>query len=151
MKFLFLISLFIVADLSIAQSISDSATTTNSFSKNIELQKSNSLKTDWTIINSPFMFFPTNRLYSQSYSSHSLYTDFQMNNATNFALQPTAMLNQFQLASNWESKKKYGVFAKYLGIAQFMGVVGLAAVHISKFHAPPKGKTNLEKNKFVKP
>jgi len=80
---------------------------------------------------------------SSNPSLYSLYTDSQINTGINFELQPDIMLKRFQLVNNWEAKKKYGVFAKYLGIAQFMGVFGLAAVHISKFHAPPKGKVNM--------
>ena len=105
----------------------------------------NSLRTDWTVINSPFLFYPMNTLnssYSNNPSLYSLYTDSQINTGINFELQSDVMLKQFQLVNNWEAKKKYGVFAKYLGIAQFMGAVGLAAVHISKFHTPPKGKIN---------
>ncbi len=133
------------------QSRSDSL---NNDYNNFDILKLNSLKTDWTIINSPFMFYPMNTLnssYSNNPSLYALYTDSQINAGINFELQPDVMLNQFQLVNNWEAKKKYGVFAKYLGIAQFMGVVGLAAVHISKFHAPPKGKVDLKDSKFKKP
>ena len=95
------------------------------------------------------MFYPMNTLnssYLNNPSLYSLYTNSQINTGINFELQPDVMLNQFQLVNNWEAKKKYGVFAKYLGIAQFMGVVGLAAIHISKFHSPPKGKIKKPSN-----
>ncbi len=88
-----------------------------------------------------------NSSYSNNPSLYSLYTGSQINAGINFELQPDVMLNQFQLANNWGAKKKYGVFAKYLSIAQFMSVVGLAAVHISKFHAPPKGKISTPSNR----
>lgn len=83
---------------------------------------------------------------SNNSSLYSLYTFSQLNAGVNFDLQPDVMLDQFQLINDWEAKKKYGVFAKYLGIAQFMGAVGLAAVHISKFHTPPKGEINIPSN-----
>jgi len=119
---------------------------------NYNLIPLNSIQTDWSIINSPFLFYPINALQSSTYSSsslYSLYTDSQINSGLNIELQPDVMLNQFRITQNWESQKKYGVFAKYLGIAQFMGVVGLAAVHFSKFNPPPKGKVNL-KNDLIK-
>jgi len=89
---------------------------------------------------------------SNNPSLYSLYTDSQFNAGINYELQPDVMLKRFQLVNNWEANKKYGVFAKYLGIAQFMGAVGLAAVHISKFHTPPKGKINApsKSNMFLK-
>lgn len=81
---------------------------------------------------------------SNNTSLYSLYTDSQINAGVNFELQPDVMLKRFQLVNNWEAKKRYGVFAEYLGIAQFIGVVGLAAVHISKFHTPQKKKVKLK-------
>lgn len=126
----------------------------NSDYNNFDVFKLNSIKTDWIIINSPLLFYPINTLgssYSNTPSLYSLYTDSQINSGINFELQPDVMLSRFQLLNNWEIKKKYGVFAKYLGIAQFIGVVGLAAVHISKFHAPPKGEANLKNSKIEKP
>lgn len=121
----------------------------NSAYNKFNIQKLNSLKTDWIIINSSLLFYPENTLnssYSNNPSLYSLYTDSQINAGINFELQPDVMLKRFQLVNNWEAKKKYGMFAKYLGIAQFMGVVGLAAVHISKFHTPKKGKVNAPSN-----
>ncbi len=114
----------------------------------------NSLKTDWTIINSPLLFYPMNTLnssYSNNPSLYSLYANSQINAGVNFGLQRDVMLNQFQLVNNWEVKKKYGIFAKYLGIAQFIGAVSLAAVHISKYHISPKGKEKLKEPKIRKP
>jgi hypothetical protein len=128
----------------------DSISNSNIYSTEFDLQKLNSLKTDWNIINSPFLFYPTTPINSTT-SLYSLYAESQINSGINFELTPNVMLNQFQLANNWETKKRYGVFAKYLGIAQFMGVIGMAAVHISKFYPPPKGKIDLKKNKLVNP
>lgn len=110
------------------------------------LNKLNSLQTDWNVLTSPVTFYPSNFIQQSNpelNSLYAMYTNYQMDSGLNIA-EPNVMLNQFQLANNWEAHKKYGVFAKYLGIAQFMGVVGLAAVHISKFNTPPKGKTNLK-------
>ena len=92
-----------------------------------------------------------NSSYSNNPSLYSLYTDSQINAGINFELQSDVMLSQFQLVNNWEAKKKYGVFAKYLGIAQFIGVVGLAAVHIKKFHFPKKEKVKLKNPLIEKP
>lgn len=109
--------------------------------------KLNSLKTDWNLLTSPVSFYPSNYIQQFNPEINSLYTMFtnsQVNSGLNI-VNSNIMLNQFQLANGWETQKKYGVFAKYLGIAQFMGAVGLAAIHISKFHAPPKGKINRKK------
>jgi len=117
----------------------------DSLNSDFNILKLNSLKTDWEIVNSQLLFYPMNTLNSSSSTSsslYSLYTYSQINSGANFELQPDIMLDQFRLINNWEAKKRYWVFAKYLGIAQFMGAVGLAAVHISKFHTPPKGKFN---------
>ncbi|MCF6269887.1 MAG: hypothetical protein L3J41_09260 [Melioribacteraceae bacterium] len=121
---------------------------------NIDILKLNTLKTDWIIINSPLLFYPMNTFsssHSNNLSLYSLYTNSQINTAINFELQPDVMLKRFQLVNNWEAKKEYGVFAKYLGIAQFVGAVGLAAVHISKYHISPKEKAKLKGSKVKKP
>ena len=134
--------LFLLTSSLFAQTATDSL---NSDYDNFNILKLNSLKTDWEIVNSQLMFYPMNTFNtpaSNSSSFYSLYTYSQFNTGYNIELQPDIMLSQFQLVNNWEAKKKYGVFAKYLGIAQFMGAVGLAAVHISKFHTLPKGKIN---------
>jgi hypothetical protein len=117
-------------------------------SSNVEFNfnELNSLQTDWNVLTSPVSFYPSNYIeYNnpQVNSLYSMFTSSQTNAGLNI-VEPNLMLNQFQLANNWEIKKQYGVFAKYLGIAQFMGVVGLAAIHISKFHSPPKGKINFK-------
>ena len=117
---------------------------------NFEIQKFNSLKTDWNIINAPFIFYPMSTTYS-TVSLHSLYTESYLNSGDAITLSPDVMLTQFQLANNWSSRKKYDVFAKYLGIAQFVGVIGLAAVHISKYHMPKKAKSNLKTNNLIEP
>ena len=108
--------------------------------------KLNSLQTDWNIFTSPIAFYLSNSTHqfnSEMNSLYSMFTSSQMNSGLYIA-NPNQMLNQFQLANNWETQKKYGVFAKYLGIAQFMGAIGIAAVHISKFYAPPKGKVKID-------
>lgn len=133
-----------------------SQTETDSLVNNFEnVLGFNSIQTDWNIINSPFLIYPYNMNLLQNESEinpslYALYTDSQINSGLNFELQPNVLLNQFKIAQNWEVKKKYGVFAKYLGIAQFMGAVGLAAVHISKFHTPPTGKVNFKNDKPIK-
>lgn len=114
----------------------------------------NYTKTDLSIINFQIFFYPLNLLQTEQFNNkslYSLYTDSQINSGFNIELQSNVLLNQFKIAQNWETKKKYGVFAKYLGIAQFMGVVGLAAVHFSKFNPPPKGKTSFNYDKIRKP
>lgn len=119
------------------QSIKDSVNYENNELSTLHLS---SIHTDWNIINSPLLFYPMNTLESSNAHNPSLYrlfTDSQINTGLNL-VKPEDMLNQFQLANNWEAKKKYGVFAKYLGIAQFMGVIGLAVIHINKFHMPKK-------------
>ncbi len=115
--------------------------------------KINSIKTDWNVINSPLLFFPMNSLqptYSNNPSLYTLYTGSQINAGINFELQPDVMLKRFQLINNWETKKKYGVFAKYLGIAQFMGAIGIAAVSIANQNIVPKGKTKFRSRKDKK-
>ncbi len=122
----------------------------NSDIKNYNVFKLNSIKTDWNIINSSLRFFPINSLqptYSNNPSLYALYTDSQINAGINFELQPDVMLKRFQLINNWETKKKYGVFAKYLGIAQFMGAIGIAAVSIANQNIVPKGKTKFKGRK----
>jgi hypothetical protein len=145
-----LIISFILMTSLLSQTIEDSTLVDYTESPIVNLP---SIHTDWTIINSPLLFYPMNTLessYSNNPSLYALFTDSQLNTGLKI-IQPEMMLNQFQLANNWNAKKKYGVFAKYLGIAQFMGAVGLAAIHISKFHQPPKGKADLKHPKKEKP
>lgn len=145
-----LIILFILIPSLFSQTIEDSTQFDYTESPIVNLS---SIHTDWTIINSPLLFYPMNTLesaYSNNPSLYALFTDSQLNTGLKI-IQPEMMLNQFQLANNWDAKKKYGVFAKYLGIAQFIGAVSLAAIHISKFHQPPKGKADLKYPKKEKP
>ncbi len=113
-----------------------------------------SLKSDWQIFTHPFNTYSLNGYYPLSYSQyslHELYANYKLNSSLTFT-QPDVLLNQFKLSSNLGTKKKYGVFAKYLGMAELFGVMGLAAIHISKFNAPLKGATASNKfNKFIKP
>jgi hypothetical protein len=135
---------------SYSQTINDTLVTNFNYSENIDFQKFNSLKTDWNSINSPLLFYPIIPT-STPLSLHSLYTEAYLNSGNNFTLTPDIMLSQFQLVNNWSTKKKYGVFTKYLGIAQFVSVLGLAAVHISKYHMPQKTKNNLKTNNLIEP
>jgi hypothetical protein len=138
-----ILSLLLLTSSLFAQMVDDS------LNSDFNILKLNSLKTDWKIVNSQLLFHPMNTFNSSgsnNSSLYSMYTYSQINSGFNIELGPDVMLSQFQLANNWEAKNKYGVFAKYLGIAQFMGAVGLAAIHISKFHTPPKGKINSPAN-----
>ncbi len=125
----------------------------NSDIKNYNVFKLNSIKTDWNVINSSLLFSPINSLqptYSNNPSLYTLYTDSQINAGINFELQPEVMLKRFKLINNWGTKKKYGVFAKYLGIAQFMGAIGIAAVSIANQNIVPKGKAKFNSRKDKK-
>lgn len=146
-----IISYLLITSLILAQLDRDSI---YSDFNNYNLIPLNSIQTDWSIINSPLLFNPINTLQSSSNGSsslYSLYPDSQINSGLNIELQPDIILNQFRISKNWDSQKKYGVFAKYLGIAQFMGAIGLAAVHIANYNPPPKGKVNLKNDIIKKP
>ena len=142
-----IILLLLLTSLLFSQSKEDSL---RSINYNFEIQKLNSIHTDWNVINSPLLFYPMNTLpssYSNNPSLYALYTNSQINSGLSI-IKPDAMLNQFQLVNNWETKKKYGVFAKYLGIAQFMGAIGIAAVSIANQDIVPKGKAKLKQPKI---
>ena len=114
-----------------------------------DIQKLNSLKTDWNVINSPLFFYNSNSAIQNPSSLYTLYASSQINSGLNIT-QPDEMLNQFQLVNNWEVKKKYGVFAKYLGIAHLIGAVGIAAVSVANQNVVPKGKTKFKNSKGKK-
>ena len=113
---------------------------------NFNLLKLNSIHTDWNVITFPMTTLPS---YSNNPSLYALYTDSQMNSGLSI-VQPDVMLNQFQLVNNWDAKKKYGVFAKYLGIASFMGAIGIAAVSVANQNIVPKGKAKFKNSKIKK-
>ncbi len=141
-SFLTILLLLLIASNLFSQVGSDSL-------KNFDLLKLNSLKTDWNIVNSPLLFNPLNMVqpsYSNNSSLYAFYTDSQINSGLSI-VQPNIMLSQFQLANNWNTKKRYGVLAKYLGIAQFMGAIGIAAVSIANQSSIPKGKAKLKVSK----
>jgi len=116
--------------------------------------KLNSIITNWSIINSQLFFYPKNILQTEQLNSkslYSLYIDSQINFGLNITLQSNVLLNQFKIAQHWETQKKYGVFTKYLGTAQFVGVMGLSVIHFSKFNMPPKGKAIFNNDKIKNP
>ena len=88
-------------------------------------QKS-SIMMDWRIFNYPFvnpnggeMFLNQIRIANPSSTYHN-----------NLITSREEMLALFRLQQNWDVKKKYGAFAKYLGYAQLIGAAGLLGVHI---------------------
>ncbi|MDA3861106.1 MAG: hypothetical protein PF445_07745 [Melioribacteraceae bacterium] len=147
MNKLSIILVLIIATSIFAQTEKDSIHSEN---EQFDITKLNSLKTDWTVLNSPLLIYSTNSARSNHQSLYSLYTNSQMNSGLSIT-QPDEMLNQFQLANNWEAKKKYGVFAKYLGIAQLMGAIGIAAVSISNQNNIPKSKVKTKSPRTEKP
>ena len=93
--------------------------------------KPNTLIRNWRIFNYPFignstLGYPSNSLYSSPFGVTN--SPFQ-----NYTASKEEMLAQFRSLQNWDAKKKYSVFAQYLGYAQFLGVVGLLGVHISQW------------------
>ena len=99
MIFRFYLILFIFYTSAIlSQNIADSV------SNELNLTKLNSLKTDWNVLTSPLSFYPTNFVNSvnpEFNSLYSLYSESQINSGLDFA-EPQIMLNQFQLANNYQ-------------------------------------------------
>ncbi len=121
---------------------------------NFNIHKLNSLKTDWNVINSPLLFNTLNTLqpsYQNNPSLYTLYTNSQINAGINFELQPDVMLKRFQLVNNWKAKKKYGVFAKYLGIAQFVGAIGIATISVINQNTFPKKEEKTKRTDIERP
>jgi hypothetical protein len=124
---LFLLTAIICAQEENAQSANDDSTKIN----NNESIQTNTLIRDWRIFNYPFTAYPnlgyqSNSLYSIPFSG--INSPFQ-----NYTASKEEMLAQFRSLQNWDAKKKYSVFAEYLGYAQFLGAMGVLGVHLSQW------------------
>ena len=70
------------------------------------------------------------------------------NNELDYYKLREELLLQFRQKNNWAVKQKYGVFAKYLSYAQFLGALGLAVIHLNKWNDIDKEKNVNPKKKF---
>jgi len=153
-KLLFLIIFLFSFCKVFSQTKDASNTVTDSLNLNSEknLDSQNEIKLNWQTLSNPSLYFQKKydlfTLFDFMDLNQFYYLSTNENNELDYFKLREELLLQFRQKNNWEVKKKYGVFAKYLSYAQFLGALGLAAIHLNKWNEIDKEKNVNPKKEF---
>ncbi|MCK5086230.1 MAG: hypothetical protein KAQ90_01865 [Melioribacteraceae bacterium] len=122
------------------------------YKSEVRVDSQKDIKLNWQTLNNPSLYFQKKynlfTLFEFMELSQFYYLSPIENNELDYYKVREELLSNFRSINNWEVKKKYGVFAKYLSYAQFLGALGLAVIHLNKWNDIDKEKNVNPKKKF---